>query len=133
MQTLQSIFSAFSVGEFLTERGFQLYRLSEELQSCNSVDFQLFANPHEWLRQDWVSKWYVPAFVNLTAAGRHHISGPMLVLHGSAEPVINYNVTAIAVENSCTLFPESQMEYVQTYQAELTYYLEIALESHAVS
>jgi pimeloyl-ACP methyl ester carboxylesterase len=182
VQTLQSIFSTFSPGKILTERGLQLYRLSEELQSCNGVEFVLFANPQEWLRQDWLDDWYVPAFANLTAAGRHRISGPMLVLHGTADPVINYTVTAAAVAETCTLFPESQIEYVaiegsshvpslyasqqiwlewisdrftgvhagdghhgcssrnlsslrpvHTYQAELNFYLQFALESYTVA
>jgi pimeloyl-ACP methyl ester carboxylesterase len=179
VQTLQSIFPTFSPDKILTEHGLQLYRLSEELQSCNGVEFELFANPQEWLRQDWLDDWYVPAFANLTAAGRHRISGPMLVLHGTADPVINYTVTAAAVTDTCTLFPGSQIEYVavegsshvpslyasqqiwlgwiadrfagvhtddgcssrnlsslrpvQTYQAELNFYLQFALESYTVA
>jgi pimeloyl-ACP methyl ester carboxylesterase len=178
-QGLKSIFPSFTLEEMLTERGIQLYHLSNELQACNSVEFQLFANPEEWLRPDWAESWYLHAFVNLTAAGGHAISGPMLVLQGTADPVVNFTVTTAAVDNTCALFPDSQIEYmviegsshvpslyasqqiwlewiadrfagvhvdkgcsmkshaslrpVETYQAELAYYLQIALESYEVA
>jgi pimeloyl-ACP methyl ester carboxylesterase len=179
IQALQSIFPTFSPGDILTERGIQLYSFSEELGACNSVQFQLFANPEEWLRPDWMDSWYIPAYVNLTAAGGHSIAGPMLVLQGTNDPAVNHTVTSAVVENKCTLFPEGQIEYamvegashvpalfasqqiwlewitdrfsgvhategcsrmglsslrpVGTYQAELTYYLQIALEPYVAA
>jgi alpha-beta hydrolase superfamily lysophospholipase len=179
IQTLQSIFPTFSPSDMLTEHGTQLYLLSEELGACNSVEFQLFANPQEWLRSDWLDSWYIPAYVNMTAAGGYPISGPMLVLQGTSDPVLNYSIATAAVENTCAMFPESQIEYavaegashvpalyasqqiwlewiadrfaglpagdgcsrrdlsslrpVGTYQAELTYYLQLALEPYVVA
>jgi pimeloyl-ACP methyl ester carboxylesterase len=163
----------------LTEYGIQLYHLSEELGACNSVELQLFANPQEWLRPDWIDSWYISAYVNLTAAGGHPISGPMLVLQGTGDPVLNWTIATAAVENTCALFPENQIEYavvegashvpalyashriwldwiadrfagvhagdgcsrrdlsnlrpVNTYQAELGYYLQLALEPYVVA
>jgi pimeloyl-ACP methyl ester carboxylesterase len=163
----------------LTEYGIQLYHLSEELGACNSVELQLFANPQEWLRPDWIDSWYISAYVNLTAAGGHPISGPMLVLQGTGDPVLNWTIATAAVENTCALFPGNQIEYavvegashvpalyashriwldwiadrfagvhagdgclrrdlsnlrpVNTYQAELGYYLQLALEPYAVA
>jgi len=106
-------------------------------------------------------------------------SGPMLVLHGSADAVVHYSVTAAAVEHTCALYPGSQIKFavmegtshvpalyagqqvwlefiadrfmgvrategcsvrsytslrkVETYQAELAYYLQIALEDYVVA
>jgi alpha-beta hydrolase superfamily lysophospholipase len=51
-QGLKSIFPSFTLDEMLTEHGIQLYHLSNEVQACNSVEFQLFANPEGWLRPD---------------------------------------------------------------------------------
>jgi hypothetical protein len=35
----------------------------------------------------------------------------MLVLQGTSDPVLNYTIATAAVENTCALFPESQIEY----------------------
>jgi hypothetical protein len=179
VQILQSIFPTFLPGDVLTERGIQLYNLSEELGACNSVEFQHFANPQEWLRTDWTNSWYILAYKNLTAAGGNPIAGPMVVLQGTNDPAVNYTITSAAIENTCNLFPESQVEYavtegawhvpalfasqqiwlewiadrfagvhagggcsrrdlsslrpVDTYQPELTYYQQLALESYVVA
>jgi hypothetical protein len=179
IQTLESIFPEFSPSDMLTEHGVKLYHLSQELGACNSAEFQLFANPQEWLRPDWINSWYIPAYVNLTAAGGHPISGPMLVLQGTSDPAVNYTITTAAVKTTCGLYPESQIEYavvegashvpalyasqqiwlewiadrfagvhagegcsrrnftslrpVGTYQAELAYYLQVALEPYVVA
>jgi pimeloyl-ACP methyl ester carboxylesterase len=178
-QGLRSIFPDLRLEGMFTEQGVRLFHLSDELQACNSVDFQLFTDPEEWLRPDFLEKWYFPAFTNLTAAGGHPISGPMLVLQGTADSAVNYIITTFAVETTCALYPDSWIEYVvvegsshvpslyasqqiwlewiadrfagvpvekgcsrrnisslrpvAAYQAELEYYLQIALEPYVVA
>lgn len=178
-QSLESIYPSFSITDIFTDRGVELYRLSQELGACNSVEFQLFADPQEWVRPDWVESLYISPYVNLTANGGRPISGPMLVLQGTADPIINDTVTTAAVDETCRLYPESEIEYavvegvshvpalyagqqiwldwiadrfagvpvsqrcsrsnysslrpVETYQAELAYYLQIALEPYVVA
>jgi hypothetical protein len=103
----------------------------------------------------------------------------MLILQGTADPIVNLTVTTATVENTCALFPTSPIEYMiiegsshvptlyatqqvwlewiadrftgvhvdnrcstknhaslrrlETYQGELAYYLQIALESYEVA
>lgn len=109
-QGLTSIYPDFVLGDMFTKHGIQLVHLSDQLQACNSVDFQLLANPEERLRPDSLQDWYIPAFVNRTAVGGHPISSPMLVLQGTTDSAVNYIIPAAALVTTLSLHPKSQIE-----------------------
>lgn len=110
-QSFESVLSNFSMSDVFTPRGMQLLRLAEELGACNSVAFQVFRNPADWLRADWKAE-YLAAFANLTSVGGHALSVPMLVVQGTADPTVDYGVTAAAVEQTCAKHSDSQIEFV---------------------
>jgi pimeloyl-ACP methyl ester carboxylesterase len=177
-QSFKSVLANFTLADVFTPQGVQLLRLAEELGACNSVVFQVFRNPAQWLKADWKAE-YLDAFAKLVSVGGHAVSVPMLVLQGTADPTVNYEVTAAAVEHTCTAYPNSQIEFVAvegathgtimyagqqiwlewiadrfnsvevgkgctkrvvksvrpvgSYQKELKYYLQLAVESYTVA
>ncbi|KAF2011577.1 alpha/beta-hydrolase [Aaosphaeria arxii CBS 175.79] len=108
---LQSIYKTFTDKEWLTEAGVALNSLAKEIQGCNSADYQLYSDPTQWLRPDFAESWYLGAYVNLTSVGRQPISGPMLVFQGTQDQAVNHTVTSRVVQDTCSLYPESQIEY----------------------
>ena len=55
---------------------------------------------------------YLQRFVQLTAASRKEIGGPLLVIQGGADEDMNVDTTSDAVEKIWNAFPDVQLQYV---------------------
>ncbi|TVY44023.1 hypothetical protein LSUB1_G002122, partial [Lachnellula subtilissima] len=60
----------------------------------------------------WQENPFVQAWQALAINGGKEISGPLLIFHGESDPLLNFNVTSEAVENTLAKFPKSQIEFV---------------------
>lgn len=51
------------------------------------------------------------AYYNLTDPGRRPISGPMLVLQGTEDGAVTANVTEETVNDTCGMYPQSDISF----------------------
>lgn len=108
---LSSVFPTFSLSDWLTDTGIKLLNLATQLQGCTGVTSQLFSNATLAL-PNYQDNFYFNAFAKLASTGGKAISGPMLVLQGTADPTVPSIVTDQVVNITCEAFPESQIEYI---------------------
>lgn len=106
-----SIFPTTSPSDFLTPAGVARLDLFSALQGCNAVLIELFLDG-DLFQPNWADSFYARAYQNLTSTGGQRIAGPLLVLQGTADTNVPANITTQAVDDTCTLFPKSHLEYV---------------------
>lgn len=109
--SLQSVFGAdFDPTSFVTDAGEKRLALLKDIQGCDPVQSQLFADG--LVQAGFQSTFYAKAYQQLTSNGVRKIAGPMLVLQGEADTTVPFAVTATATNETCQMFPESQLEFV---------------------
>lgn len=107
---LPATLPGFNVSDFLTPAGVQHLDLLAELEGCQSLTAQLDSQAG-LIKPDWWHTPYMQVFQNLTDNGGQPISGPMLVLQGTADNAVPEPVTSIAVNQTCGMYPGSELEY----------------------
>lgn len=105
------IFPDFQLSDILTPLGVKRTQLMADLGGCNSVTEVLLAES-DLFQKNWWETYYVKSFFNLTTNGGKPISGPMLVVQGTADPAVPEPTTSLAVNETCRLFPASEIEYL---------------------
>ncbi|KAL6241402.1 hypothetical protein RBB50_011666 [Rhinocladiella similis] len=107
---VKSVFNSFQPSTWLTEKGVQTQQLLQGLQGCQSVALELLSQS-SLFKDDWNETWYFNALDNLTRNGGRPFAGPMLVLQGTADPSVNPNGTAAAVNETCSKYEDGALEY----------------------
>jgi hypothetical protein len=107
---LPETIAGFHLSDFLTENGLRYAKLLRGIEGCNSAAFQLAAEEN-LVKSEWEHTPYMELFVNLTGNGGRPISGPMLVLQGTADTSVPYEATDQAVNQTCKLYSQSQLRY----------------------
>lgn len=65
------------------------------------------------LAQDgWQQNPHIQEWQALTVSGGREIAGPLLVFHGENDPILTFNLTVAAVEDTILKFPNSQIEFI---------------------
>ncbi|KAK3702143.1 hypothetical protein LTR37_015118 [Vermiconidia calcicola] len=100
----------FDTSDFLTQEGVRRYDLLAEIGGCASAYLQLYYQG-ELVKSGWATTPAMQEFQNLTGNGQRPISGPMLVLQGTGDVVISTNLTTHFVNETCALYPDSEIEY----------------------
>lgn len=108
---LDSVLPDYSATDLLTERGLQRFELFKELQACNNVGTVLLNAPG-LVREDLLNTSAFQAFKQLARVGGQPVAGPLLVLQGSADSLVPAELSTQAVNETCTQYPDSQLEYV---------------------
>ncbi len=109
---LNATIAGFQLSEFLTSKGIEYASLLHDVQGCNSTTDQV-VGLEGLIQPDSAHTPSLELFVNLTGTGGRPISGPMLVLQGTADSSVPYEVTDQAVNHTCSLFPESKLQYAR--------------------
>ena len=113
-QAIHSIFPSFNISDFLTPLGIRFTNfLQTNIQGVASSRTTLFSHPN-LLNPSWNTSPHLPAFYSISSSGRKPFAGPLLVLQGEADEVINPNLTAKTVNETCQACPDSQL-YFQTF------------------
>ncbi|KAI4107797.1 MAG: hypothetical protein LQ339_002407 [Xanthoria mediterranea] len=101
----------------LTTLGLQRLQLNQEIQGVQSVQLVLWpASDAALLVKDyWWRNDQFYAFNNVSSIGGKPIAGPMLVLQGDADTAAPLQGALAAINKTCTLYPNSQVE-LQVYQ-----------------
>ena len=108
---LLDTFPSFNLSSFFTPAGTKLNSLVSEIQGCISVTLESFTDP-ALVQTGWYQSPYARKFFNQTANGGRRIRGPMLVLQGEADRVVNPQATNHAVNHTCARYPHSQLQYI---------------------
>ena len=108
---LASAFPDFKPEELLTAKGQKrvnmVYRTSAAMESA----FALLSNV-DLLEPNWKENKYFQQYMSLTSNGGKAIKGPLLITHGTSDPLLSVEVVEQAIKRTVDLFPSSQVEYV---------------------
>lgn len=107
---IEAKYPDFQRGEVLTPQGIQSLNTYLKLEGCNTVLFQL-PNGLDILRSGWQQNSDLQKYRELAAIGGKDISGPMLIIQGETDPIVNAQTTTDAVNDTVSLFPSAQIEY----------------------
>lgn len=107
--SIASIFPQFNISTVFTTQGLGLRGLFRDLQACYNV-FSLFQLDPSLYNPSWPQNEYAVKYSNLVSSGSKPIGGPLLVLQGSADPVVSVNLTDLVVNQTCSLHPDSQIQ-----------------------
>ena len=110
-RALSSIFPDFRPSEILTPAGLKRYSLLTQLQGCTSFATSLLSVAN-LVQSGWAEKFYTQSYFNLASAGGRIFSGPLLVLQGDADPLTPAAINEATVNQTCQLYPDSQLEYL---------------------
>lgn len=106
--TMSSVYgAAFNVADFLTPAGQTAQQLLLKLNGCQSTGSELFygTNNETFVNPSWNSTWYLRQFAELAGNGGRPIGGPLLVLQGTADPLVLANGTEDTVNQTCAVLP----------------------------
>ncbi|KAM3082874.1 hypothetical protein ACMFMF_002523 [Clarireedia jacksonii] len=114
--TIASIFPDFNIQDIITPEGLQLLDEVLALEGCSSVIMDLLLEPAAagtLLTPNWRSNPWVLKYINLTANYNQQIGGPLLIIHGETDPLLNINLTVTAVNATTSRYPTSQLEFLR--------------------
>lgn len=115
-QGLDSVWSDFRVGDWLSAEGLERLSLLQGLQGCQSVKEELGYNVSnaDWVNPKFEDSFYWNSYVNLSAVGKLPISSePMLVLQGTEDASVPVIYTDAAVAETCQNYPHSNIQYAR--------------------
>ncbi|OTA91333.1 hypothetical protein M434DRAFT_22454 [Hypoxylon sp. CO27-5] len=83
-----------------------------EVEGGIGVSQQLFLSGDEVIREDYDKTWYADAYAKIANAGRKPVKGPLLVIQGTEDQYISYNVTSTTVRDTCEAVLDGDLEYL---------------------
>lgn len=110
--SLKSIFPSFQLGDWLTPLGVARTNLLREVEAGVGVLMQLHLIRDDIVKPDYNETWYAKAFAKLGSAGRKDFIGPLLVLQGTEDEYIPYEVTSKSVEETSRMYPDRDVEFL---------------------
>ncbi|KAL8935740.1 MAG: hypothetical protein Q9211_004538 [Gyalolechia sp. 1 TL-2023] len=110
----QSMFPNFNISSILTAEGTRRFNLLAEIQGCNPV-FSVALATRDMYQDGWQHQPQVELYRDLTGIRGRSISGPLLVVQGTEDAVVPAVVTDTALNETCSRFPDSELEY-QSYE-----------------
>ena len=105
------IYPSFDLSEVLNDAGVQRIKLLREVGGNTATIGPLLAD-QPYLRNGWTENPTVVDFVNRTMTGDKRIAGPLLVVQGESDVMLDFNVTKAAVESTSAKFPDAHIEFV---------------------
>jgi pimeloyl-ACP methyl ester carboxylesterase len=112
-QGLNSVLDSFQFSDWVTETGINRHSLLEEVGGCGTAAGAIAAANVPLLKGGWnltsAAQWYR----NVSDNGNKPFAGPMLVLQGDIDGNANVNVTEKSVDETCAMFPDNSLRYIQ--------------------
>ncbi|KAH8895240.1 alpha/beta-hydrolase [Thozetella sp. PMI_491] len=109
---MKGIFPDFEPSTVLSPLGIARTALLKEVQGGISASQYLFLTGETIILDNYNETWYVDAYSKLANAGRKPAKGPLLVIQGTEDAYVPYSVTAPTVEDTCALYPETDLEFL---------------------
>ena len=108
---IASAFPEFNPRDVLTSEGAERLNLVLATGGCSATSLSLLLGAN-LLKPEWRDNESIQKFQSLTANGHTRIEGPLLVLHGEADPILSIQMTIDAVNQISELFPLSQLNFI---------------------
>ena len=102
---LNQIYPHFNLSEWLTPLGVMRTELLNQLEGSQMVADFLLNSPGGIVQPDWKETAAVRSFGELANPGGKPIKGPLLILQGTADPVVSPNTTKSTVHKTCQRYP----------------------------
>lgn len=115
-QGLDTVLPSFQLSDWITLPGIARWQLLHEIKGCGVTGGQLFSaegGTIQILRDGWNTSEAASWYRNVSSNGGRPFAGPMLVIQGMDDPNANEPVTSRAVNETCALYPESQLQYMK--------------------
>ncbi|KAI4866354.1 putative secretory lipase [Hypoxylon rubiginosum] len=111
---LRGIFPDFELSQWLTPLGIARTQLLKEVEGGIGVGTQLYLQAGEdVVRADYdETSWHAGAYARLANAGGRPFRGPLLVVQGTRDLYIPYDVTTATVRGTCDANPAGDLEYL---------------------
>lgn len=104
---LDQIFPSFNLSDWLTPLGIRRTELVNQVEGSQMVTGHLLTPEDAIVQPDWKGTWSVQAFEKFANPGNMPFKGPMLVIQGAEDPVVQYNMTKTTVDNTCKRYPNN--------------------------
>ncbi|KAI6778517.1 uncharacterized protein J7T54_005041 [Emericellopsis cladophorae] len=109
---MSSIFPDFTLDLWLTPLGMARNKLWTSIKGGVGAAQQLFLAA-EVTRENYIEQsWHGAAFEKLANPGRKDFKGPLLVLQGTEDIYVPFDGVKSAVEDTCGLFPEHDLDFL---------------------
>lgn len=110
---LDSIFPSFMLSDWLTPLGVARAKLFTEMEGSLGVAQQLLLTGEEVIKQDYnETSWYSSHYGALANAGKKEFKGPLLVIQGTNDVYVPFEVTESTVNATCEMGFEGSLELV---------------------
>lgn len=113
---ISSAFPQFKLDDIFTPEGLQTMQTLLKIEGCSAVGNNLLIGPAitgNLLKPNWKTNPWVTRYNSITRNGGHRISGPLLIVHGESDPLLNFELTVEAVNATVSLYPSSQLEFLR--------------------
>ncbi|GFF23149.1 lipase 5 [Aspergillus udagawae] len=102
---LNQIYPSFNLSDWFTPLGVSRIELLNEIEGSQMVTFAMFSPEEAILQPGWHETWYAKAFEQLTNPGKRPFKGPILLVQGTADPIVPYNTTKATAQETCKSYP----------------------------
>ncbi|KAI1379685.1 putative secretory lipase [Hypoxylon crocopeplum] len=109
---LRGIFPDFEMSNWLTPLGIARTQLLKELEGGIGVSTQFFLSGDQIIHEDYNNTWYADAYGKIANVGRKAFKGPLLVIQGTQDSYIPYDVTTATVQGTCDIDSGRDLEYL---------------------
>ncbi|MCJ1381016.1 hypothetical protein MMC17_004125 [Xylographa soralifera] len=109
---IATYFPEFKPASILTPEGLQRYSLVQNMGACIATSLTLLMDV-QLFQPNWTQNAFVQQYQSLIVNGGKPVAGPLLVIHGTSDPLLNITVATSAVEDTLHAFPAAQLEYIR--------------------
>lgn len=102
-------YSGFVPNQIFTADGQRSLETYTKLKGCNTVLFNV--NTTGILKEDWRNNTPIQEYQEAAAVGGKRISGPMLILQGAVDPIVDPHSVTKAVNRLVEVNPSANIEY----------------------
>jgi len=106
---LQRNFGPFAPEDIFTPKGLQSLESLNQLDGCTTIIYQLVGP--DLLKPGWQNNTSIQRYQEAAANGRKPINGPLLIIQGGADTIINPSTVEAAINDTVQKMPSSQIEY----------------------
>ena len=107
---MQDIYPDYDARDLFTEKGWENNQLDYKIGVFLGAFVDLMLG-YQALKDNWHENPYLQQFITETAVGGKKVSGPLFIIQGGADPIMQPDVTTKAVERTAVASPDTSIQY----------------------
>jgi pimeloyl-ACP methyl ester carboxylesterase len=111
LPAIAAYFADFKTSDVGTVEGLQRAALVRNLEATTATSLALVSGV-ELLHSNWTENPWIQQYQDLIVNGGKSIAQPLLVIKGEADPMLQYSVAAVAVQDTTDKFPNTSIEFI---------------------